>query len=177
MNLKTQPGQKYGKWTAITYLGHERWLCKCDCGTERSVASGSLQNGRSKSCGCVVSPKDDLYNEMKKKKILERITIKENECWEWNLYKNERGYGTTTYRRKPGQRVNRICWVLWKGEIKEGLYVLHKCDNPSCCNPEHLFLGTHEDNMKDMALKGRACQGNDHHKVKKMGRKICQTNS
>ena len=55
------------------------------------------------------------------------------------------------------------CGVKRKGEIPSSLFVLHNCDNRKCINPEHLFLGTNEENMLDMKLKGRACQGTDSH--------------
>lgn len=177
MYLKNdRTGHKYGKWTVLKYAGNETWKCLCDCGTIRNVHSSSLALGRSASCGCFFSPCDEEYNKRKMKDIQDKITIQENGCWDWNLYKNDRGYGTISYRRKPGQRINRIIWLLWNGKIPEGMFVLHKCDRPQCCNPDHLFLGTHEDNMRDMASKGRACQGEKHHLYIKSRRKRCLTN-
>ncbi len=77
-----------------------------------------------------------------------------DECWLWTATRHVRGYGLFDLRGKQ-MRSNRIAWVLSNGPIGD-LHVLHRCDNPPCCNPSHLFLGTHADNMRDKALKGRA---------------------
>jgi hypothetical protein len=65
-----------------------------------------------------------------------------------------KGYGETSFRGKH-MLIHRISWILWHGEIPNGLWVLHNCDTPQCCNPEHLFLGTAKDNTDDMMSKGR----------------------
>jgi hypothetical protein len=56
-------------------------------------------------------------------------------------------------------RVNRLVWFMWHGPIPEGMLVLHRCDNRKCRNIDHLFLGTHQDNMDDMVAKGRQARG------------------
>jgi len=74
-------------------------------------------------------------------------------CWEWTG-SNDGRYGQATW---DGHNIkaHRAIWIITYGEIPDGLWVLHKCDNPKCVNPEHLFLGTHQDNMDDMKAKGR----------------------
>lgn len=84
----------------------------------------------------------------------------DSECWEWtgNCAK---GYGKIGIGGKHGATLptHRVSWEIHHGLIPEGLWVLHKCDNPKCVNPNHLFLGTASDNAKDMAAKNRNKNG------------------
>lgn len=78
-------------------------------------------------------------------------------CWLWTKSSDRDGYGKITIT-KNGRRVvsaHRVSFEAFRGKIKKGLWVLHKCDVPSCVNPDHLFLGTHLDNIKDCTNKGR----------------------
>ena len=79
---------------------------------------------------------------------------RENSCWEWSKCLHKDGYGQLNYHRKYWL-AHRLAWALTNGEIPPGMCVCHKCDNPKCINPDHLFLGSHADNMNDMKKKGR----------------------
>lgn len=86
-----------------------------------------------------------------------------DECWEWQAYKDGCGYGQI-FREKIGgirhnDRAHRISWELHNGPIPADLQVLHTCDNPPCCNPAHLWLGTPADNAADREEKGRGNRG------------------
>jgi len=87
----------------------------------------------------------------------EKMKTNDNGCWEWqgstHGYKGNE-YGTVRYNGK-GISTHRLAYQLKKGEIPKGMLVCHSCDNRLCCNPDHLFLGTAKDNMKDMEQKGR----------------------
>lgn len=76
----------------------------------------------------------------------------------WTGGQNGIGYGQWRYR---GRTIvaHRLAWILTHGPIPEGLFVCHRCDTPLCCNPAHLFLGTHDDNMRDKSAKGRQARG------------------
>lgn len=75
-------------------------------------------------------------------------------CWLWTGNKHPRGYGTIMLARHT-YRAHRYAYLITYGELPEGMEVCHRCDNPPCVNPNHLFLGTHQDNMDDMKAKGR----------------------
>jgi len=96
----------------------------------------------------------------------------ENECWLWLAKaKHPYGYGRMSAGRNVQLKAHQIAWALENGPIPDGLSVLHECDNPSCCNPHHLFLGTQKANIEDAVQKGRASRppirrGADHHNTK-----------
>ena len=75
-------------------------------------------------------------------------------CLEWSDCKDDHGYGRLRHRGKD-TKAHRLAWELANGPIPFGMFVLHRCDNPPCCNPAHLFVGTQADNAQDMMNKGR----------------------
>ena len=77
-----------------------------------------------------------------------------NGCLIFQGYINKAGYGVIRYGGRP-TLAHRVAWELMKHSIPKGIQVLHKCDNPPCVNLSHLFIGTHADNMRDMARKER----------------------
>src|SRR5688572_24439688 len=78
-------------------------------------------------------------------------------CWIWQGATDGR-YGEARLNGKK-QKTHRIAWTLVNGEIPEGMFALHRCDNPPCVNPDHLFLGTKKDNRADCLQKGRQARG------------------
>ena len=76
-----------------------------------------------------------------------------DDCWEYKGCRNSKGYGNFSLKDE-GYKSNRIAWFLTYGEPGK-LFVLHECNNPPCCNPKHLYLGTNADNVKHAILDGR----------------------
>lgn len=77
-------------------------------------------------------------------------------CWLWTRQRTAKGYGIFSWSRQEPRRAHRVAWELVNGPIPDGLNALHRCDNPPCVNPSHLWLGTTADNNADMTAKGRA---------------------
>jgi hypothetical protein len=90
-----------------------------------------------------------------------------NGCWPWTAFRQPAGYGyfqvpdgTFGVVKGKSRFAHRVAWMLFhKQLVPDGLCILHTCDNPPCCNPAHLFLGTTDDNNKDAAVKGRKPRG------------------
>lgn len=87
-----------------------------------------------------------------------RFSIKHSKpdsgCWQWFAGFDQRGYGVFNIKSKP-QKAHRVSYRIHVGKIPTKAHVLHRCDNPACVNPKHLFLGDQNINMKDMASKNR----------------------
>ena len=99
---------------------------------------------------------DSRYDYVKEK--LAAHSISESGCWEWSGTKSSDGYGELSiscFGDKRKFRAHRISYAFFNGVDPKEKLVCHHCDNPACINPDHLFLGTHKDNMKDMRSKGR----------------------
>lgn len=104
----------------------------------------------------------------------------ENGCWNWTGTRR-RGYGQI-WRNKETIKAHRFSWVLHNGKIPEDKpFVLHRCDNPSCVNPNHLWVGTHQDNMNDKVNKNRQIKGEEieqskltENQIKEIRRLCCE---
>ena len=89
-----------------------------------------------------------------KERFLNRIVKMDSGCHEWQGQVKRDGYGRFCYQAKTIP-AHRAAFLIFKGEIPEGLFVLHTCDNRICVNPAHLYLGTSQDNAQDMVKRGR----------------------
>lgn len=105
------------------------------------------------------TPIDELH-----KKFWERVATREGKaCWEWKGSTHDFGYGLVRFwiNGKQERYAHRLSWYLHFGSLGDA-FVLHECDNPTCCRPNHLFLGSHVENMADMRAKGRHPAGQRH---------------
>lgn len=83
-------------------------------------------------------------------------------CWTWIGAKHEQGYGVLFVKGGTRLRAHRLSWILHNGDIPQGLWVLHRCDNTRCVNPKHMYVGTHADNMRDCIDRRTMRHGEGH---------------
>lgn len=100
------------------------------------------------------------------RRIEKRKRIDSSGCWIYTGGKNHSGYGRVSMANERHARTHRIMFEHVNGPVDSKMDVCHKCDVPSCFNPDHLFLGTRKDNMKDAKLKGRTASCEKHWKTK-----------
>lgn len=130
-------------------------LCECGCGSFAPIATRTDPK-RGYVAG---EPHRFILNHDKRIPIAIRfwhhVTATDpTECWEWQGSRDQRGYGYASVNGHT-RKAHQISYELHYGPIPEGKFPCHKCDNPPCCNPHHLFAGTPLDNMQDMKAKGR----------------------
>lgn len=161
----TKPGHWFNK--NIYYLGE-----LCPKYHQWGTANFSLRNIKTNECAACKSYSKDITQvstykrvETRTKKLAPKVEThnkidlfnrqidKSTECWIWTGKKNKAGYGHFYY--KDLKLAHRVSYLLHYGDFDKSLFVCHKCDNPSCVNPGHLFLGTAKDNFEDMINKGR----------------------
>lgn len=129
----------------------KRAICKTYCGGHyRQFKEGET-----------LRPLQVQYRGMSEiKRFLMRVNKSSSgECWPWTGSRQEKWHGQWRNANGDIEPTHRAAWRLFVSEIPKGMFILHKCDNPICCNPSHLFLGNQSDNCKDMWQKGRARPG------------------
>lgn len=149
-------GKVIGKLTVLGFShmqnSNSYWECRCDCGAVLAVRGQSLKSGRTQSCGC--GSRSVTYSDFESC----YMPVTESGCWIWlgtiRVDTPAGGYGGMRIDGKS-LLAHRYCYELHKGPTPKGMHVLHKCDVPSCINPDHLYLGSHADNMRDRDARGR----------------------
>ena len=160
-------GKVFGRLTVLKLRGRNQhgqytWVCRCGCGRFSSVVGAALSGGHIQSCGCLNREKNAilvlnvaLVTAAQTQRFWSNVARgRPDDCWPWIGWLKGDGYGGFRIAGKAF-RAHRIAYFLNRPFADQNMHVLHKCDNPRCCNCRHLFLGTQRDNVHDAMAKGR----------------------
>lgn len=137
------------RWTMARKIATGCAFCRC------GIEKFNYEVKRRKNLFCSLACAGAHRRELNAKSFWTRLEKTEGGCMVWTKSKNADGYGLLSWKSRA-DKAHRVAYELANGPIPEGMKVLHRCDNPPCCNPAHLFVGTQADNVKDCLSKGRA---------------------
>ena len=171
MTLRAEANRRHERLAAQVPDG----FCHCGCGGRTPIATyTSLKRGIVK--GQPVNYINGHGRKNRHQPVEARFwsfVNKTDGCWLWTGATRGTGYGAIKVASKD-TNASRVAWLLTRGPIFDGLHVLHRCDNPLCVRPDHLFLGTPLDNMRDASAKGRLARGEANPRSKLTGPQVAR---
>lgn len=160
-NARDLTGQKFVNFTVREFTGREGvyflWRCDCSCGNVFVKSSKSILTHHDAHCGINENHSKWRDPEFIKERFRAYFTEgSPEECWEWAGPRDPNtDYGIFQAIDPNSRAAHRFSYRYYKGEIPEGLFICHHCDNPPCVNPNHLYAGTASQNMQDKHNRGR----------------------